>query len=125
MLVVGGGIIGLAVAWRARERGMSVALLEGDKLGGATSRVAAGMLAPVAEVEFGSAARRSLGLGLRAAAAWPGFVAELAGATGTGPSLNANGTLMVARDDDEARELQRQLELRSSLQLRVKQVVAE
>ena len=123
MLVVGGGIVGLAVAWRARERGMSVALLEGDKLGGATSRVAAGMLAPVAEVEFGSAARRSLGLGLRAAAAWPGFVADLAGATGAGPSLNANGTLMVARDDDEAGELQRQLELRSSLKLRVNRLL--
>ncbi len=119
VLVVGGGIVGLAVAWRARERGMSVALLEGDKLGRAASHVAAGMLAPVSEVEFGSAARRSLALGLRAATAWPSFAAELSRAAGARVSLRTTGTLLVARDDDEARELDRQLELRSSLQLPV------
>jgi glycine oxidase len=119
VVIVGGGIIGLAVAWRAREHGMSVAVLEGDKLGRAASHVAAGMLAPVAEVEFGSAARRSLSLGLRAASAWPAFAAELSGASGTPVQLRTSGTLLVARDDDEARELERQLELRRSLQLRV------
>ena len=62
VLVVGGGIIGLAVAWRARARGMSVTLLERGQTGHGTSRVAAGMLAPVAEVEFGEAGRRLLEL---------------------------------------------------------------
>jgi len=119
VVIVGGGIVGLAVAWRARERGMSVALLEGDKLGRAASHVAAGMLAPVAEVEFGTVARRSLALGLRAASAWPAFAAELAAASGTAVPLQTHGTLLLARDDDEARELERQGELRRSLQLRV------
>lgn len=123
VVIVGGGIIGLAVAWRARERGMSVALLEGDKLGRAASHVAAGMLAPVAEVEFGPVARRSLALGLRAASAWPGFASEVAGASGIDVPLRTNGTLLLARDDDEARELERQLELRRSLQLRVEQLL--
>ena len=40
--VVGGGIVGLAVAWRARARGLSVVLLERGELGAGTSRVAAG-----------------------------------------------------------------------------------
>ena len=102
---------------------MSVALLEGDKLGRAASHVAAGMLAPVAELEFGSAARRSLELGLRAASAWPAFAAELARGTGTPVPLHTDGTLLLARDDDEARELQRQLELRRSLQLRVNRLL--
>jgi len=123
VVIVGGGIVGLAVAWRAREHGMSVALLEGDKLGRAASHVAAGMLAPVAEVEFGSAARRSLALGLRAASAWPPFAAGLGNSTGTPVPLQTNGTLLVARDDDEARELERQLELRRSLQLRVNRLL--
>jgi glycine oxidase len=123
VVIVGGGIVGLAVAWRAREHGMSVALLEGDKLGRAASHVAAGMLAPVSEVEFGSAGRRSLALGLRAASAWPAFAAELAGATDRQVSLRTSGTLLLARDDDEARELQRQLELRRSLQLRVSRLL--
>ena len=123
VVIVGGGIIGLAVAWRAREHGMSVALLEGDKLGRAASHVAAGMLAPVSEVEFGPVARRSLALGLRAASAWPAFAAELAGASGIDVPLRTNGTLLLARDDDEARELERQLELRRSLQLRVERLL--
>ncbi len=123
VVIVGGGIVGLAVAWRARERGMSVALLEGDKLGRAASHVAAGMLAPVAEVEFGAVARRSLALGLRAASAWPAFAAELAGASGTAVPLHTNGTLLLARNDDEARELERQGELRRSLQLRVNRLL--
>ena len=44
VIVVGGGIIGLAVAWRARQRGMSVTLLEREAVGGGATRVAAGML---------------------------------------------------------------------------------
>ena len=81
VIVVGGGIIGLAVAWRARQRGMSVTLLEREAVGGGATRVAAGMLAPVAEVEFGGAGRRLLELGLRSAELWPAFAAELEDAT--------------------------------------------
>jgi glycine oxidase len=117
--IVGGGIIGLAVAWRARERGMSVALLERDELGRGASHVAAGMLAPVAEVEFGEAARGSLQLGLCSARSWPRFTGELGEAAGVELALRTNGTLIVARDEDESRELERQHELRRSLGLRV------
>ena len=56
VLVVGAGIIGLAVAWRARRQGMRVTVLERGLAGGGTSRVAAGMLAPVSEAEFGEGA---------------------------------------------------------------------
>ena len=49
--VAGGGAIGLAVAWRAARRGLRVVVLERDELGAGTSSVAAGMLAPVTEVE--------------------------------------------------------------------------
>ncbi len=119
VVVVGGGIIGLAVAWRLRGRGLSVTLLERERVGGATSRVAAGMLAPVAEVEFGEAGRRVLDLGLRSAELWPGFAAELAEASGSEVRLLASGTLLLARDEDETRELERQLSFRQSLGLRV------
>jgi glycine oxidase len=113
--VVGGGIIGLAVAWRARQRGLSVTLLERESIGRGASHVAAGMLAPVAEVEFGAAGRRVLELGLRSAALWPQFAAQLREASGVDVGLMRTGTLLVARDDDEARELERQLEFRRSL----------
>jgi len=124
VIVVGGGIIGLAVAWRARQRGLSVTLLERGECGQATSRIAAGMLAPVMEVEFGDAGRRVLELGLRSAELWPSFAEELAGATGVEFALMSTGALFLARDDDEARELERKLAFRESLGLRVQRLRA-
>ncbi len=116
-VIVGGGIIGMAIAWRARLQGMSVTLLERDVVGEGTSRVAAGMLAPVVEVEFGEAGRRLLDLGLRSAEIWPVFASELEAATGAQLGLMRTGTLLVARDEDDAGELERQLAFRESLGL--------
>ncbi len=117
VVIVGGGIVGLSAAWRARARGLSVTLLERDTAGRGTSYVAAGMLAPVAEAEFGAAGRRLLGMGLRSAEMWPGFAAELEETAGMEVGLLQTGTLVVARDEDEARELERQLAFRESLGL--------
>ena len=118
LAILGGGIVGLSVAWRARLRGMSVAVLERDTLGAGATHVAAGMLAPVAEVEFGQAGRRLLDLGLRSARMWPHFAAELEQASEVDVGMRRSGTLVVARDEDEARELERQLAFRESLGLR-------
>ncbi len=123
VVVVGAGIIGLASAWRARQAGLSVTLLERGQTGQGTSRVAAGMLAPVAEVEFGAAGRRVLDLGLRSAAMWPEFAAELKTRTGLDVGLRRTGTLVVARDEDEARELERQLAFRASLELHAERLL--
>lgn len=120
VLVLGGGVIGLAVAWRARREGRRVTALDRGAAGAATSRVAAGMIAPVAEVEFGEAGRRLLDLGLRSAELWPGFADELAEATGLDVGLRRTGTLLLAADADEAAELGRQLEFRRSLGLDVR-----
>lgn len=117
VLVIGGGVIGLSLAWRARERGMSVTVLERDTLGSGTSQVAAGMLAPVAEAEFGEAGRRVLELGLRSAELWPSFAEQLQAASGVDVGLLRTGTLMLARDEDEARELERQVAFREGLGL--------
>lgn len=118
MVVIGGGIEGLAVAWRAAQRGLSVTLLERERIGCGASRVAAGMLAPVSELEFGDHGRRVLELGLRSAAMWGSFAEQLERAAGMEIGMMRAGTLMVARDEDEARELERQYELRRSLGLR-------
>jgi glycine oxidase len=118
LAILGGGIVGLSVAWRARARGMSVAVLERARIGAGATHVAAGMLAPVAEVEFGETGRRVLELGMRSARMWPAFAAELEQASGIDVGLRRSGTLVVARDEDEARELERQLIFRESLGLR-------
>ncbi len=113
--VVGGGIIGLACAWHAARRGMSVVVLERDRLGGGASGVAAGMLAPVTEADFGE--DELLELNVAAAERWPAFAAELAEASGVGTGFRETGALVVAADRDDAEELQRLAELHASLGL--------
>ncbi|HLL91328.1 MAG TPA: glycine oxidase ThiO [Solirubrobacteraceae bacterium] len=122
VVVVGGGIIGLSIAWRARQTGMSVTVLERDRAGEGASHVAAGMLAPVAEVEFGDAGRGLLELGLLSAAMWQAFASDLETSTGVSVGLMQTGTLLAARDDDDARELERQLAFRQSLGLAVRRL---
>src|SRR4029077_16540998 len=118
VIVVGAGMVGLAVAWRARERGMSVTVLERDAAGRGTSYVAAGMLGPVAEGEFGETGRRVLELGMRSAEMWPAFAERLQAAADIQVGLSRTGTLLVARDEDEARDLSGQFAFRDSLGLR-------
>jgi glycine oxidase len=117
VIVIGGGVIGLAVALAARERGLAVTVLERERVGAGASSVAAGMLAPVAEAEFGDAAALVLRLGLRSAEMWPVFAARLEEVSGEEVGYRRAGTMMVARDEDEARELERQIAFRESLGL--------
>jgi glycine oxidase len=49
VVVVGGGVIGLAIAWRAAGAGMTVTVVD-QAPGRGASWAAAGMLAPVTEV---------------------------------------------------------------------------
>jgi len=119
--IVGGGIVGLAIAWRARARGLSVVVYDRGELGAGTSRVAAGMLAPVAEADAGE--RALLELGLRSAALWPAFAEELVETSGIDIDYRTTGTLMLARDRDEAEALERERDLRERLGLRVERLL--
>ena len=119
--VLGGGVAGLGVAWRARERGLSVVVLDRGELGAAASSVAAGMLAPVTEADSGE--RALLELALQSARSWPAFAAELHALTGIDVGHSACGTLVVARDRDEAEALERELELRERLGLRAERLL--
>jgi glycine oxidase len=118
--VVGGGAIGLSIAWRAAQRGLRTMLLERGDLGGGTSRVAAGMLAPVSEASLTEQA--VLQLGLAGVKRYPSFVEELRAVSGMDPGYLPCGTLVVARDRDEAEALERELELRRSLGLAVQRL---
>ncbi len=117
LVVIGGGVIGLSVAWAAAGRGLSVTVLDRGALGGGTSRVAAGMLAPVSEADAGEPAL--LEAGVASARRWPSFAAELEEAAGAPAGYRRCGTLVVARDADEAEALERERALRERLELPV------
>ncbi|MET8475017.1 glycine oxidase ThiO [Streptomyces sp. NPDC006422] len=102
VLVVGGGIIGLVTAWRAAQRGLSVAVADPEPGGGA-AQVAAGMLAAVTELHHGE--QTLLGLNLESARRYPEFAAELSEATGQDLGYRACGTLAVALDADDRAHL--------------------
>jgi len=109
--VIGGGAIGLACAWRAVQRGLRTVVVDSGEPG--AWQVAAGMLAPVAEADFGE--RALLELGLESARRFEAFAAGLAQASGRDPGHRREGTLVVARDGDEAEALERLLAFHRAL----------
>jgi glycine oxidase len=98
VVVVGGGVIGLASAWKIATRGMTVAVVDPEPGHGA-SWAAAGMLAPVSEVHHGEEAL--LSLALASARHWPAFAAELTETVGRPIGYRTGGTLVVAADDGD------------------------
>ncbi|WP_433267742.1 glycine oxidase ThiO [Actinosynnema sp. CS-041913] len=96
MTVLGGGVIGLSVAWFAARAGFDVTVVDHASPHGG-SWVAGGMLAPITEAWPGD--EDVLALGVESMALWPGFANEL------GVPLNEAGTLAVATDTADAEVL--------------------
>jgi glycine oxidase len=92
-----------------------VVLERGDEPARETSSVAAGMLAPISETL--ATELPLMRLGLASVDAYPGLVAELDDAIGMDTGYLRCGTLLAARDGDEAEALSRELSLRQSLGL--------
>jgi glycine oxidase len=116
LVIIGAGIAGLAVAHSACRRDLRPLVLDRGRAGGATTGVAAGMLAPVSEAAFGE--RDLLALNLAAAARWPAWAEGLDG----GGRLEC-GTLLVARDRDQAEALDRELAFRHDCGLRAERLL--
>ncbi len=115
-VVIGAGLIGLACAWRASRRGLSVLVVDRARAPGAgASDVAAGMLAPVTEADFGEEA--GLQVNLLARERWPAFAAELEERSGLPTGFRESGALVVAADRDDAEALRRLHEFHAALGL--------
>jgi len=98
VVVAGGGLIGLAVAWCAARRGLTITVVDEDPMAGA-SYAAAGMLAPVTEAAYGE--ERLLGLCRASLDRFGDFVAAVAAAGGVDVALRTGGTLAVGFDADD------------------------
>jgi glycine oxidase len=114
-IFVGGGVIGLASAWRAAERGARVCVLEAERPGDGATGVAAGMLAPAGEASWGEEAL--LSLNLESLRRWPAFTEELERASAVEIGFAQQGALHVALDRDEAESLRRSYDLHRQLGL--------
>jgi glycine oxidase len=99
VLVIGGGIVGCAVAHALARRGASVLVLERDHPGGRTSATAAGMLNPFTG---GLAEGPLLAIGSRALEEIGSVVDEVRELSGVDPGLVWSGVLRVAGSDREA-----------------------
>ncbi|MFD9947561.1 glycine oxidase ThiO [Nonomuraea sp. NPDC059023] len=121
-VIVGGGVVGLSVAWRLARSGRPVTVVDPAPASGAT-HAAAGMLAPVSEVTFTE--EPLLRLGAASLARWPAFAAELIADAGLGPGAldyRADGTLDVAFGADDLAVLEETAGFMEKLGLRVERL---
>ena len=111
VVIVGGGVIGLAVARALALRGLSdVVLIERSSLGAESSSAAAGMLAPQAEADC---ADDFFHLACQSRDMYPAFAAALLEETAIDIELDTTGTLYLAFTDDDATEIKRRHEWQS------------
>jgi len=115
VIVVGGGVIGCAIAYYLACEGVRVEVVERGEIGGEASGAAAGMLAPLAEVEdagsFQSLCVESLRL-------FPSLATTLREETGIDVEYLPSGILRVALTDDEERRLRTLVEYPGDLPLK-------
>jgi glycine oxidase len=103
VIVIGAGIIGSSIALRLAQAGLRVSVLDRGEPGGEASSAAAGMIAPQGEKlepeAFSDLCWNSHSL-------YPQFAAEIEELSGTPVGYRQDGSLLVARDEEEARELE-------------------
>ena len=117
VVVIGGGVIGLAIARELAHRGVrNILLIERSALGAESSSAAAGMLAPQAEADR---ADDFFYLTCQSRDMYPDFAAALLRDTGIDIELEQAGTLYLAFTDADAEELERRYEWQSRAGLAV------
>lgn len=118
ILIVGGGVIGLSLGWELARQGCAVRICERGRAGQEASWAAAGMLSALAEVHFEE--QDLLRLGLESAAIYPGWVEQVEAASDLTVGYRTDGTLIVALDRDDMRELEHRFQVQKHFDLRVR-----
>ena len=100
--ILGGGLIGLAIAYELAQRGANVRVFERDEPGRAASWAGAGMLAPYTE-RIGD--EPLLQLCAESLSLYPRFVESVQAASGVDVQLHLEGVVNAAFDDERMHEL--------------------
>ena len=123
VVIIGGGVIGLAVARALAQRGLrDVLIVERASLGAEASSAAAGMLAPQAEADCDDDFFR---LCCQSRDLYPAYAQNLNEETGIDIELESSGTLYLAFTEDDERELQKRFEWQARADLEVEKLSAE
>jgi len=102
VIIVGGGVIGCSIAYYLAREGVKVAVLDKGEIGGEASRAAAGMLAPLAEVEEDGPFQE---LGLASLRLFPHLSEALEQECGVDVEYLRSGILRVALTEEQAEHL--------------------
>lgn len=121
-LVVGGGVIGCAIARHLALRGARVRLLERGEPGAEASRAAAGLLAPLVEADGPGP---FLDLLLRGREAYPEFSEAMREETGIDIGYSDAGTLALALTDADEREMEGRFAWQAAAGLPVERLTAQ
>jgi glycine oxidase len=116
-VIIGAGVMGLAIAWRLAQAGCAVAVYDRGAAGRGASWAAAGMLAAAVETEPGE--ETLLGLTLESQRQWPDFARELEAACGVSVGYRDEGTIVVALNRDDAEQLRFTYEFQKGLGLEI------
>ncbi len=103
VIIIGGGVIGLAIGWQLAKAGCPVTLYERNRAGRAASWAAAGMLAPMAEAH--TEEPELLKLGRYSLELYPRWVTELEADAQMTIDYRAEGTLITALESDDTQQL--------------------
>lgn len=114
-IVIGGGVIGCSIALRLAAEGLSVAVIERNRLGCEASRAAAGMLSPQMEAPAPGA---FFDLCLQSRRLYPGFVARLQELSGIDIEYNDSGTLRIIGGESDRAEVRGWLDWQAAAGLR-------
>jgi glycine oxidase len=122
VVIAGGGVIGLSLAYELASRKLRVSLLERGQIGQESSWAGAGILAPQAEMEEAGPLAQLL---LASRKIYPDFVRDVSSRSGTPVNFSVPGLIYIALTSQQQEQLQHRKEHQTTLGLTVQELSRE
>lgn len=119
--IVGGGVMGCAIAWELARRGAKVTVVERGQIGGEASWASAGIVSLPNRPEW---SRERIDLGKMSLAMYPEWVADLESRTGVDVGYRRPGEWNIATTEEYEAVERRRAEFQAGLGYRVEEISA-